>query len=103
MIADPRTREFCANGDTFNGWIDPDVHFLFSTMKNGSSISLRSASSLTARKPPGSSLARSMNSPRLLGFLLPTGQGWREKPGAGDAIAERCVVLRQEDEDRDMA
>ncbi len=36
MIADPRTREFCANGDTFNGWIGPDVHFLFSTIKNGS-------------------------------------------------------------------
>ncbi|EPE02439.1 fad binding domain protein [Ophiostoma piceae UAMH 11346] len=36
MIADPRTREFCANGDTFNGWIGPDVHFLFSTIKGGS-------------------------------------------------------------------
>lgn len=35
MIADPRTREFCAHGDTFNGWIGPDVHFLFSTIKNG--------------------------------------------------------------------
>ncbi|GAB1315357.1 hypothetical protein MFIFM68171_05567 [Madurella fahalii] len=35
MIADPRTREFCANGDTFNGWIGPDVHFLFSTIKGG--------------------------------------------------------------------
>ncbi|TVY73363.1 FAD-dependent monooxygenase roqM [Lachnellula suecica] len=35
MIADPRTAEFCANGDTFNGWIGPDVHFLFSTIKNG--------------------------------------------------------------------
>ncbi|KAH7379764.1 putative MAK1-like monooxygenase [Cadophora sp. MPI-SDFR-AT-0126] len=36
MIADPRTVEFCNNGDTFNGWIGPDVHFLFSTIKNGS-------------------------------------------------------------------
>jgi len=35
MIADPRTREFCENGDTFNGWIGPDVHFLFSTIKGG--------------------------------------------------------------------
>lgn len=36
MIADPRTRKFCENGDTFQGWIGPDVHFLFSTIKNGS-------------------------------------------------------------------
>ncbi|KAH8896690.1 FAD/NAD(P)-binding domain-containing protein [Thozetella sp. PMI_491] len=35
MIADPRTKEFCENGDTFNGWIGPDVHFLFSTIKGG--------------------------------------------------------------------
>ncbi|KAJ5102969.1 hypothetical protein N7532_003498 [Penicillium argentinense] len=34
MIRDPRTRHFC-DGDTFNGWIGPDVHFLFSTIKNG--------------------------------------------------------------------
>jgi 2-polyprenyl-6-methoxyphenol hydroxylase-like FAD-dependent oxidoreductase len=31
-----QTRHFCDNGDTFNGWIGPDVHFLFSTIKNGS-------------------------------------------------------------------
>ncbi|KAL1848896.1 hypothetical protein Daus18300_013455 [Diaporthe australafricana] len=36
MIKDPRTKEFCENGDTFNGWIGPDVHFLFSTIKGGS-------------------------------------------------------------------
>ncbi|KAK4554098.1 hypothetical protein LTR86_008939 [Recurvomyces mirabilis] len=36
MLADPETRHFCENGDTFNGWIGPDVHFLFSTIKNGS-------------------------------------------------------------------
>ncbi|SPO06222.1 related to maackiain detoxification protein 1 [Cephalotrichum gorgonifer] len=36
MIADPRTKEFCENGDTFNGWIGQDVHFLFSTIKDGS-------------------------------------------------------------------
>ncbi|KAI4951943.1 hypothetical protein J4E91_003404 [Alternaria rosae] len=35
MIADPETKQFCENGDTFNGWIGPDVHFLFSTIKNG--------------------------------------------------------------------
>ena len=36
MLADPETARFCNNGDTFNGWIGPDVHFLFSTIKNGS-------------------------------------------------------------------
>ncbi|KAF2092640.1 FAD/NAD(P)-binding domain-containing protein [Rhizodiscina lignyota] len=36
MIADPETAQFCENGDTFNGWIGPDMHFLFSTIKNGS-------------------------------------------------------------------
>ncbi|KAK4162924.1 hypothetical protein QBC43DRAFT_301660 [Cladorrhinum sp. PSN259] len=35
MIKDPMTKEFCENGDTFNGWIGPDVHFLFSTIKGG--------------------------------------------------------------------
>ncbi|KAF2845644.1 FAD/NAD(P)-binding domain-containing protein [Plenodomus tracheiphilus IPT5] len=35
MIADPETKHFCENGDSFNGWIGPDVHFLFSTIKNG--------------------------------------------------------------------
>ncbi|KAF4314100.1 putative FAD binding domain protein [Botryosphaeria dothidea] len=35
MIADPRTKHFCEHGDTFNGWIGPDVHFLFSTIKGG--------------------------------------------------------------------
>ena len=35
MMADPETRKFCENGDTFNGWIGPDVHFLFSTIKGG--------------------------------------------------------------------
>jgi len=36
MLADPETAHFCNNGDTFNGWIGPEVHFLFSTIKNGS-------------------------------------------------------------------
>ncbi len=36
MTQDPETRRFCENGDTFNGWIGPDVRFLFSTIKNGS-------------------------------------------------------------------
>ncbi|THW56223.1 putative MAK1-like monooxygenase [Aureobasidium pullulans] len=35
MMADPRTRKFCEHGDTFQGWIGPDVHFLFSTIKGG--------------------------------------------------------------------
>lgn len=35
MAEDPRTAEFCVNGDTFNGWIGPDAHFLFSTLKGG--------------------------------------------------------------------
>ena len=35
MMADPRTRKFCENGDTFQGWIAPGVHFLFSTIKGG--------------------------------------------------------------------
>ena len=35
MIADPETKHFCENGDTFNGWIGQDVHFLFSTIKGG--------------------------------------------------------------------
>ncbi|KAI6087695.1 FAD/NAD(P)-binding domain-containing protein [Hypoxylon rubiginosum] len=36
MLADPETAHFCNNGDSFNGWIGPDMHFLFSTIKNGS-------------------------------------------------------------------
>lgn len=36
MLADPLTAHFCNNGDTFNGWIGPEMHFLFSTIKNGS-------------------------------------------------------------------
>ncbi|KAI1329520.1 FAD/NAD(P)-binding domain-containing protein [Xylariaceae sp. FL0255] len=36
MLADPLTSQFCENGDTFNGWIGPDMHLLFSTIKNGS-------------------------------------------------------------------
>ncbi|KAI0451370.1 hypothetical protein F5B21DRAFT_516774 [Xylaria acuta] len=36
MIADPLTAQFCESGDTFNGWIGPDMHLLFSTIKNGS-------------------------------------------------------------------
>ncbi|KAK7955907.1 uncharacterized protein PG986_005129 [Apiospora aurea] len=35
MLADPETAQFCNNGDTFNGWIGPDMHLLFSTIKNG--------------------------------------------------------------------
>ncbi|KAI0131855.1 putative MAK1-like monooxygenase [Xylariales sp. AK1849] len=36
MLADPETAHFCNNGDTFNGWIGPNMHLLFSTIKNGS-------------------------------------------------------------------
>ncbi|KAH8843600.1 hypothetical protein MCOR02_008383 [Pyricularia oryzae] len=39
LLKDPLTREFCENGDTFNGWIGPDVHFLTSTIKNGANCS----------------------------------------------------------------
>lgn len=39
MLADPATRQFCENGDTFNGWIGADIHFLFSTLKGGKDIS----------------------------------------------------------------
>lgn len=35
MKADPLTRKYCESGDTFQGWIGPDVHFLFSTIKGG--------------------------------------------------------------------
>ncbi|KAF2644096.1 FAD/NAD(P)-binding domain-containing protein [Massarina eburnea CBS 473.64] len=35
MLADPETAQFCENGDSFHGWIGPDVHFLFSTVKGG--------------------------------------------------------------------
>ncbi|KAH8722583.1 hypothetical protein GQ44DRAFT_622375 [Phaeosphaeriaceae sp. PMI808] len=36
LLADPETKHFCDNGDTFNGWIGPDVHFLFSCRSSGS-------------------------------------------------------------------
>ncbi len=39
MLADPLTAHFGNNGDTFNGWIGPDMHFLFSTVKNGADCS----------------------------------------------------------------
>ncbi|OJJ59634.1 hypothetical protein ASPSYDRAFT_200379 [Aspergillus sydowii CBS 593.65] len=35
MLADPLTRHLCENGDSFNGWIGPDVHFLVSSLKRG--------------------------------------------------------------------
>lgn len=35
MRADPATRHFCEHGDTFNGWIGADIHFLFNTLKGG--------------------------------------------------------------------
>ncbi|RFU25369.1 hypothetical protein B7463_g10971, partial [Scytalidium lignicola] len=35
MLADPKTKHLCENGDTFNGWIGPDVHFLVSSIKDG--------------------------------------------------------------------
>lgn len=34
MIRDLRTKRFGENGDTSKCWIGPDVHFLFSTIKN---------------------------------------------------------------------
>lgn len=39
LLADPATRPFCEHGDTFNGWIGADIHFLVSTLKNGKDIS----------------------------------------------------------------
>jgi hypothetical protein len=27
MIEDPLTAQYCENGDTFNGWIGPEMHF----------------------------------------------------------------------------
>lgn len=35
----PETTKFCNNGDTFTGWIGRDVHFLFSTLKDGKDCS----------------------------------------------------------------
>ncbi|PKS06333.1 hypothetical protein jhhlp_007081, partial [Lomentospora prolificans] len=37
MVADSETAHFCAR-DTFNGWIGPDKHFLFSTIKGGKDV-----------------------------------------------------------------
>lgn len=38
MLADPLTKHLCENGDTFNGWIGPDVHFLVSSLKGGKNM-----------------------------------------------------------------
>ncbi|EDU42558.1 UbiH 2-polyprenyl-6-methoxyphenol hydroxylase [Pyrenophora tritici-repentis] len=35
MMKDPETRPFVENGDTSNGWIGPNSHFLFWTLKGG--------------------------------------------------------------------
>lgn len=39
LLADPDTRFLCENGDTFNGWIGADIHFLVSTLKGGADCS----------------------------------------------------------------
>ncbi|KAK0107623.1 hypothetical protein ONS96_003429 [Cadophora gregata f. sp. sojae] len=39
VLKDPETAKFCSNGDTFTGWIGHDVHFLFSTLKDGKDCS----------------------------------------------------------------
>ncbi|PVH89281.1 putative MAK1-like monooxygenase [Cadophora sp. DSE1049] len=39
ILKDPETSRFCSNGDTFTGWIGHDVHFLFSTLKDGKDCS----------------------------------------------------------------
>ncbi|TFK48066.1 monooxygenase [Heliocybe sulcata] len=36
---DPSTKFMCENGDTFHGWIGPDVHFLCSTSGGGRKMS----------------------------------------------------------------
>ncbi|KAB8261891.1 hypothetical protein BDV32DRAFT_157875 [Aspergillus pseudonomiae] len=38
ILADPLTRHLSENGDTFNGWIGPDVHLLVSTLKGGKDV-----------------------------------------------------------------
>ncbi|KAL4936727.1 hypothetical protein BDV06DRAFT_216444 [Aspergillus oleicola] len=38
ILADPITKHLCENGDTFNGWIGPDVHLLVSSLKAGKDI-----------------------------------------------------------------
>ncbi|KAE8419634.1 hypothetical protein BDV36DRAFT_282064 [Aspergillus pseudocaelatus] len=38
ILADPLTRHICENGDTFNGWIGPDVHLLVSSLKGGKDV-----------------------------------------------------------------
>ncbi|KAL4912527.1 hypothetical protein BDW62DRAFT_214908 [Aspergillus aurantiobrunneus] len=38
ILADPMTKHLCENGDTFNGWIGPDVHFLVSSLKGGKDV-----------------------------------------------------------------
>ncbi|KAL4903894.1 hypothetical protein BDW74DRAFT_185951 [Aspergillus multicolor] len=38
IFADPMTRHLSENGDTFNGWIGPDVHLLVSSLKGGKDI-----------------------------------------------------------------
>ncbi|KAE9376017.1 FAD/NAD(P)-binding domain-containing protein [Stipitochalara longipes BDJ] len=39
ILKDPETTRFCSNGDTFTGWIGHNVHFLFSTLKDGKDCS----------------------------------------------------------------
>ncbi|KAI1101677.1 FAD/NAD(P)-binding domain-containing protein [Jackrogersella minutella] len=39
LLADPDTTHLCDNGDTFNGWIGPNMHFLVSSIKNGADCS----------------------------------------------------------------
>lgn len=39
ILEDPETAKFCSNGDTFTGWIGHNVHFLFSTLKDGKDCS----------------------------------------------------------------
>ncbi|KAL4791917.1 hypothetical protein BDV19DRAFT_401008 [Aspergillus venezuelensis] len=38
ILADPLTKHLCENGDTFNGWIGPDVHLLISSLKGGKDV-----------------------------------------------------------------
>ncbi|KAL4932106.1 uncharacterized protein BDV17DRAFT_301091 [Aspergillus undulatus] len=38
ILADPLTKHLCENGDTFNGWIGPDVHLLVSSLKGGKDV-----------------------------------------------------------------
>lgn len=70
MLADPLTAHFCNNGDTFNGWIGPDMHFLFSTIKDGSDCCW------VLTHPDEHDIDESWSFPGKLSEVLETIKGW---------------------------